>query len=180
MKLTAPIVYVGVGPGGGVAVGAGVGGGVTGAPSAFATLMRPKDRPAIGSVAPRICADAALLLFPLAIRSAARPAVSAGAVGMKHLHRYDTGAAEGDARHPDKVVHVRRRDPSHLGAVTVQVGGGDPADEARAQRKAADQIGLRGIDSRVENGDLRRAKDRHDPVGLVPTGLRPRHLTGVH
>ena len=79
MKLTAPIVYVGVGPGGGVAVGAGVGGGVTGAPSAFATLMRPKDRPAIGSVAPRICADAALLLFPLAIRSAARPAVSAAA-----------------------------------------------------------------------------------------------------
>ena len=98
---------------------------------------------------------------------------------MKHLHRYDTGAAEGDARHPDKVVHVRRRDPSHLGAVTVQVGGGDPADEARAQRKAADQIGLRGIDSRVENGDLRRAKDRNDPVGLVPRDLRQGPLLGV-
>jgi len=69
--------YVGVGPGVGVGVGAGVGCGAATVVNALLTLMRPNDRPATGSVAPRIWADAALLLLPLAMRSAARPAVSA-------------------------------------------------------------------------------------------------------
>ena len=51
---SAPATYVGVAPGVGVLATVAVDKGAVGAPSAFATLIRPKAWPRTGSVAPRI------------------------------------------------------------------------------------------------------------------------------
>src|SRR5438552_11641222 len=84
----APTTWVG-GVGGGVGVGVAPGtGAVATVVSALFTLTRPNACPAIGSVAPRICVDAALLLLPLATSRAARPAVSAAAGDVPVIAAY--------------------------------------------------------------------------------------------
>src|SRR4051794_35088291 len=80
--------YVGEAPCVGVEAGVGEEGGGAGAASASATLIRPNDCPATGSVVPRIWLAASLLVRPLAMSKAARPATSPAAADVPLMVPY--------------------------------------------------------------------------------------------
>ena len=63
--------------------------------------------------------------------------------------------------------------------MTIRVGVRIAAGEARAGDDASREIGVRGVDTRVEDRDRRVSGDRDVPVSLIPCDLRERPLLRV-
>ena len=107
-------------------------------------------------------------------------AVLAQPVGIEDGHGHDLHAGVGDPRDPAVVVRDGGDDPGHRGAVTVGVDVRiATGDEARARHELPGQVGVMGIDARVEHGDDRRPGRVDGSVDLVPADPRQRPLAVV-
>ena len=98
--------------------------------------------------------------------------------GVEHPHRQDL-ARPAVARHADAVVAPGGGHPGDEGAMTVRVAGLAVAHEVGAAQHLAGQIGRRGVDSRVDDGDDRggAARRRAPRFGHADSGRAP--LRGV-
>ena len=78
----------------------------------------------------------------------------AGAVGAEDRDGHDLDAGVADARDARAVVGLGRDDAGHGRAVAVRVGRpGRAGDERGAGDDVAVEVGVRGVDAGVEDGD---------------------------